>query len=157
MNFYQAYCISLYLQTFLQMCNLPVKVVCRANAEYMSPSGKCVWFLLVLFVCYLILRIEPKALDMIANTTLFLASNVKILCLNFFFLFEELFSYFFFQVAVLNLIMKNHVYKLWSEVFNWIVKDMWCQNSLVLFIGLSLSENPLSHLWTWLLFVWFTF
>ncbi|XP_045223241.1 metaxin-2 isoform X1 [Macaca fascicularis] len=25
---------------FLQMCNLPIKVVCRANAEYMSPSGK---------------------------------------------------------------------------------------------------------------------
>lgn len=23
------------------MCNLPVQVVCRANAEYMSPSGKC--------------------------------------------------------------------------------------------------------------------
>uniref|UniRef100_A0A8I6APV3 Metaxin 2 n=1 Tax=Rattus norvegicus TaxID=10116 RepID=A0A8I6APV3_RAT len=31
---------SLAVQTFLQMCNLPVKVVCRANAEYMSPSGK---------------------------------------------------------------------------------------------------------------------
>ncbi|XP_034510672.1 metaxin-2 isoform X1 [Ailuropoda melanoleuca] len=34
---------SLYLwvsQAFLQMCNLPIKVVCRANAEYMSPSGK---------------------------------------------------------------------------------------------------------------------
>ncbi|KAM9585588.1 metaxin-2 isoform 2-T2 [Morphnus guianensis] len=25
---------------FLQMCNLPIRVVCRANAEYMSPSGK---------------------------------------------------------------------------------------------------------------------
>ncbi|XP_008046933.1 metaxin-2 isoform X3 [Carlito syrichta] len=31
---------SLAVQAFLQMCNLPVKVVCRANAEYMSPSGK---------------------------------------------------------------------------------------------------------------------
>ncbi|KAL0626304.1 Metaxin-2 [Plecturocebus cupreus] len=30
----------LKLQAFLQMCNLPIKVVCRANAEYMSPSGK---------------------------------------------------------------------------------------------------------------------
>ncbi|XP_030890608.1 metaxin-2 isoform X2 [Leptonychotes weddellii] len=27
-------------KAFLQMCNLPIKVVCRANAEYMSPSGK---------------------------------------------------------------------------------------------------------------------
>ncbi|XP_053139009.1 metaxin-2 isoform X3 [Hemicordylus capensis] len=27
-------------EAFLQMCNLPVQVVCRANAEYMSPSGK---------------------------------------------------------------------------------------------------------------------
>ncbi|XP_041057667.1 metaxin-2 isoform X2 [Carcharodon carcharias] len=27
-------------QAFLRMCNLPVQVVCRANAEYMSPSGK---------------------------------------------------------------------------------------------------------------------
>jgi hypothetical protein len=35
-------------QAFLQMCNLPVKVVCRANAEYMSPSGKWVCFLLIL-------------------------------------------------------------------------------------------------------------
>ncbi|XP_050825034.1 metaxin-2 [Gopherus flavomarginatus] len=31
---------SLAVQAFLQMCNLPVQVVCRANAEYMSPSGK---------------------------------------------------------------------------------------------------------------------
>lgn len=31
---------SFDLQAFLQMCNLPIKVVCRANAEYMSPSGK---------------------------------------------------------------------------------------------------------------------
>uniref|UniRef100_A0A8C9FKS3 Metaxin 2 n=1 Tax=Pavo cristatus TaxID=9049 RepID=A0A8C9FKS3_PAVCR len=31
---------SLAVQAFLQMCNLPVRVVCRANAEYMSPSGK---------------------------------------------------------------------------------------------------------------------
>uniref|UniRef100_A0A8C9J1S2 Metaxin 2 n=1 Tax=Piliocolobus tephrosceles TaxID=591936 RepID=A0A8C9J1S2_9PRIM len=31
---------SLAVQAFLQMCNLPIKVVCRANAEYMSPSGK---------------------------------------------------------------------------------------------------------------------
>ncbi|KAG9477369.1 hypothetical protein GDO78_002655 [Eleutherodactylus coqui] len=30
----------LAVQAFLQMCNLPVLVVCRANAEYMSPSGK---------------------------------------------------------------------------------------------------------------------
>uniref|UniRef100_H0VIF1 Metaxin-2 n=1 Tax=Cavia porcellus TaxID=10141 RepID=H0VIF1_CAVPO len=30
---------SLAVQAFLQMCNLPVKVVFRANAEYMSPSG----------------------------------------------------------------------------------------------------------------------
>uniref|UniRef100_A0A670I3Z8 Metaxin-2 n=1 Tax=Podarcis muralis TaxID=64176 RepID=A0A670I3Z8_PODMU len=30
----------LAVQAFLQMCNLPVQVVCRANAEYMSPSGK---------------------------------------------------------------------------------------------------------------------
>uniref|UniRef100_A0A2I2YM42 Metaxin-2 n=1 Tax=Gorilla gorilla gorilla TaxID=9595 RepID=A0A2I2YM42_GORGO len=30
---------SLAVQAFLQMCNLPIKVVCRANAEYMSPSG----------------------------------------------------------------------------------------------------------------------
>ncbi|XP_037655477.1 metaxin-2-like [Choloepus didactylus] len=31
---------SLAVQTFLQMCDLPIKVVCRANPEYMSPSGK---------------------------------------------------------------------------------------------------------------------
>ncbi|XP_045151816.1 metaxin-2 isoform X1 [Echinops telfairi] len=31
---------SLAVQAFLQMCNLPIKVVCRSNAEYMSPSGK---------------------------------------------------------------------------------------------------------------------
>ncbi|NXA32801.1 MTX2 protein, partial [Eudromia elegans] len=31
---------ALCFQAFLQMCNLPVRVVCRANAEYMSPSGK---------------------------------------------------------------------------------------------------------------------
>ncbi|XP_016064097.1 PREDICTED: metaxin-2 isoform X2 [Miniopterus natalensis] len=31
---------SLAVQAFLQMCNLPIKVVCKANAEYMSPSGK---------------------------------------------------------------------------------------------------------------------
>ncbi|XP_074071744.1 metaxin-2 isoform X3 [Macrotis lagotis] len=31
---------SLAVQAFLQMCELPIKVVCRANAEYMSPSGK---------------------------------------------------------------------------------------------------------------------
>ncbi|KAM6200742.1 metaxin-2 isoform 2-T2 [Sarcoramphus papa] len=31
---------SLAVQAFLQMCNLPIRVVCRANAEYMSPSGK---------------------------------------------------------------------------------------------------------------------
>uniref|UniRef100_A0A674G756 Metaxin-2 n=1 Tax=Taeniopygia guttata TaxID=59729 RepID=A0A674G756_TAEGU len=31
---------SLAVQAFLQMCNLPVRVICRANAEYMSPSGK---------------------------------------------------------------------------------------------------------------------
>uniref|UniRef100_A0A673MYV1 Metaxin-2-like n=1 Tax=Sinocyclocheilus rhinocerous TaxID=307959 RepID=A0A673MYV1_9TELE len=31
---------SLRLQTFLRMCGLPVLVSCRANAEYMSPSGK---------------------------------------------------------------------------------------------------------------------
>lgn len=42
--FYWAYCMYLDLQAFLQMCNLPIKVVCRANAEYMSPSGKCVFF-----------------------------------------------------------------------------------------------------------------
>ncbi|KAJ6660761.1 hypothetical protein lerEdw1_017387 [Lerista edwardsae] len=30
----------LAVQAFLQMCDLPVKLVCRANAEYMSPSGK---------------------------------------------------------------------------------------------------------------------
>ncbi|KAG8559533.1 hypothetical protein GDO81_017367 [Engystomops pustulosus] len=30
----------LAVQAFLRMCNLPVQVVCRANAEYMSPSGK---------------------------------------------------------------------------------------------------------------------
>uniref|UniRef100_A0A803JBL6 Metaxin 2 n=1 Tax=Xenopus tropicalis TaxID=8364 RepID=A0A803JBL6_XENTR len=30
----------LAVQAFLKMCNLPVQVVCRANAEYMSPSGK---------------------------------------------------------------------------------------------------------------------
>ncbi|XP_048725558.1 metaxin-2 isoform X3 [Caretta caretta] len=29
-----------FFRAFLQMCNLPVQVVCRANAEYMSPSGK---------------------------------------------------------------------------------------------------------------------
>lgn len=32
---------TLCFQAFLQMCNLPIRVVCRANAEYMSPSGKC--------------------------------------------------------------------------------------------------------------------
>ncbi|XP_019378531.1 PREDICTED: metaxin-2 isoform X3 [Gavialis gangeticus] len=31
---------SLAVQAFLQMCSLPVQVVCRPNAEYMSPSGK---------------------------------------------------------------------------------------------------------------------
>ncbi|ERE71943.1 metaxin-2-like protein [Cricetulus griseus] len=31
---------SLAVQAFLQMCNLPIRVECRANAEYMSPSGK---------------------------------------------------------------------------------------------------------------------
>ncbi|KAJ1188044.1 hypothetical protein NDU88_004809 [Pleurodeles waltl] len=31
---------SLAVQAFLRMCNLPVQVLCRANAEYMSPSGK---------------------------------------------------------------------------------------------------------------------
>uniref|UniRef100_A0A3P8WF58 Metaxin 2 n=1 Tax=Cynoglossus semilaevis TaxID=244447 RepID=A0A3P8WF58_CYNSE len=31
---------SLAVQAFLRMCGLPVQVVCRANAEYMSPSGK---------------------------------------------------------------------------------------------------------------------
>ncbi|XP_060112946.1 metaxin-2 [Heteronotia binoei] len=30
----------LAVQAFLQMCSLPVRVVYRANAEYMSPSGK---------------------------------------------------------------------------------------------------------------------
>lgn len=28
------------LQTYLRMCGLPVQVACKANAEYMSPSGK---------------------------------------------------------------------------------------------------------------------
>uniref|UniRef100_A0A8C9RRW7 Metaxin-2 n=1 Tax=Scleropages formosus TaxID=113540 RepID=A0A8C9RRW7_SCLFO len=28
------------LQAYLRMCNLPVQVCCRANAEHMSPSGK---------------------------------------------------------------------------------------------------------------------
>ncbi|XP_066543490.1 metaxin-2 [Amia ocellicauda] len=31
---------SLAVQAYLRMCNLPVQVVCRSNAEYMSPSGK---------------------------------------------------------------------------------------------------------------------
>nr|XP_033802702.1 LOW QUALITY PROTEIN: metaxin-2 [Geotrypetes seraphini] len=31
---------SLAVQAFLKMCNLPCQVICRANAEYMSPSGK---------------------------------------------------------------------------------------------------------------------
>ncbi|RXM30880.1 Metaxin-2 [Acipenser ruthenus] len=31
---------SLAVQAYLRMCNLPVQVACRANAEYMSPSGK---------------------------------------------------------------------------------------------------------------------
>uniref|UniRef100_A0A8C7YAX7 Metaxin-2 n=1 Tax=Oryzias sinensis TaxID=183150 RepID=A0A8C7YAX7_9TELE len=31
---------SLAVQTYLRMCGLPVQVVCRPNAEYMSPSGK---------------------------------------------------------------------------------------------------------------------
>uniref|UniRef100_A0A8D2ZKG8 Metaxin-2 n=1 Tax=Scophthalmus maximus TaxID=52904 RepID=A0A8D2ZKG8_SCOMX len=31
---------SLAVQAYLRMCGLPVQVVCRANAEYMSPSGK---------------------------------------------------------------------------------------------------------------------
>uniref|UniRef100_A0A667WKU0 Metaxin 2 n=1 Tax=Myripristis murdjan TaxID=586833 RepID=A0A667WKU0_9TELE len=31
---------SLAVQTYLRMCGLPVQVACRANAEYMSPSGK---------------------------------------------------------------------------------------------------------------------
>ncbi|XP_070332089.1 metaxin-2 isoform X3 [Odocoileus virginianus] len=31
---------NICMSAFLQMCNLPIKVVCRANAEYMSPSGK---------------------------------------------------------------------------------------------------------------------
>uniref|UniRef100_A0A3B5K5U4 Metaxin 2 n=1 Tax=Takifugu rubripes TaxID=31033 RepID=A0A3B5K5U4_TAKRU len=31
---------SLAVQTYLRMCGLPVEVMYRANAEYMSPSGK---------------------------------------------------------------------------------------------------------------------
>ncbi|XP_070772045.1 metaxin-2 isoform X3 [Enoplosus armatus] len=31
---------SLAVQAYLRMCGLPVQVACRANAEYMSPSGK---------------------------------------------------------------------------------------------------------------------
>uniref|UniRef100_A0AAX7SVT0 Metaxin 2 n=1 Tax=Astatotilapia calliptera TaxID=8154 RepID=A0AAX7SVT0_ASTCA len=31
---------SLAVQAYLRMCGLPVQVFCRANAEYMSPSGK---------------------------------------------------------------------------------------------------------------------
>uniref|UniRef100_A0A3Q2QMA7 Metaxin 2 n=1 Tax=Fundulus heteroclitus TaxID=8078 RepID=A0A3Q2QMA7_FUNHE len=31
---------SLSVQAYLRMCGLPVQVVCRANAEYMSPSGQ---------------------------------------------------------------------------------------------------------------------
>ncbi|CDQ76023.1 metaxin-2 [Oncorhynchus nerka] len=31
---------SLAVQAYLRMCNLPVHVSCRSNAEYMSPSGK---------------------------------------------------------------------------------------------------------------------
>ncbi|NP_001290619.1 metaxin-2 [Esox lucius] len=31
---------SLAVQAYLRMCNLPVQVSCRPNAEYMSPSGK---------------------------------------------------------------------------------------------------------------------
>ncbi|KAM3863164.1 metaxin-2 [Diretmus argenteus] len=31
---------SLAVQAYLRMCSLPVQVACRANAEYMSPSGK---------------------------------------------------------------------------------------------------------------------
>ncbi|XP_006000662.2 metaxin-2 [Latimeria chalumnae] len=31
---------SVAVQAFLRMCNLPARVVCRANAEFMSPSGK---------------------------------------------------------------------------------------------------------------------
>ncbi|KAG9338607.1 hypothetical protein JZ751_025445 [Albula glossodonta] len=31
---------SLAVQTYLRMCNLPIQVSFRANAEYMSPSGK---------------------------------------------------------------------------------------------------------------------
>lgn len=61
---YQAY-ISLHLQAFLQMCNLPVKVVCRANAEYMSPSGKCVFS--VDTVYSFVLRIESKALNLLGQ------------------------------------------------------------------------------------------
>uniref|UniRef100_A0A3Q3EAY6 Metaxin 2 n=1 Tax=Labrus bergylta TaxID=56723 RepID=A0A3Q3EAY6_9LABR len=31
---------TLAVQAYLRMCGLPVHVVCKANAEYMSPSGK---------------------------------------------------------------------------------------------------------------------
>ncbi|KAF3841742.1 hypothetical protein F7725_023693 [Dissostichus mawsoni] len=31
---------SLAVQAYLRMCGLPVQVVCKSNAEYMSPSGK---------------------------------------------------------------------------------------------------------------------
>uniref|UniRef100_A0A3B3YCV5 Metaxin 2 n=1 Tax=Poecilia mexicana TaxID=48701 RepID=A0A3B3YCV5_9TELE len=31
---------SLSVQAYLRMCGLPIQVVCRYNAEYMSPSGK---------------------------------------------------------------------------------------------------------------------
>lgn len=31
---------SLAVQAYLRMCNLPVQVTCKTNAEYMSPSGK---------------------------------------------------------------------------------------------------------------------
>lgn len=32
-------CCSPSVQAYLRMCGLPVRVACRANAEYMSPSG----------------------------------------------------------------------------------------------------------------------
>lgn len=140
---YQAYYVSLHLQAFLQMCNLPVKVVCRANAEYMSPSGKCVFS--VNTVYSFVLRIEPKALNLLGQfLTTGHISSPRCQILSLFFPLWRLIFRLFFKVAVISLIMKAYVYlcHLWSEVFNWMFSTYVIPHfPSLIYIGLSLPES----------------
>lgn len=146
MSSYQAY-ISFHLQAFLQMCNLPVKVVCRANAEYMSPSGKYVFS--VDTVYSFVLRIESKALNLLGQyfTTgrISRISSPRCQILGFvFFPLWRLIFWLFLKVAVISLIMKAYVYlfHLWSEVFNWMFSTYVIPDfPSLIYIGLFLPEN----------------